>query len=110
MFVSATKFASAMACIAAFAATADARVWAGSIDMIQACKWQYGEGWSASVTGGTPGSIKTAFDWECWNGDDRRPKIDVAAFCLRRYGLRDGSAPYADPQGGFPYDWGCYWP
>ncbi|KAI1372030.1 hypothetical protein F4677DRAFT_433795 [Hypoxylon crocopeplum] len=88
-----------VASIAMLAAPASARTWAGPIDMNEACSWQYGGGWSATLDG------SGADDWYCVNPAGDRKSINVDAYCSQKY----GNAAYADPQGGGAYDWGCYW-
>ena len=80
-----------------------ARLWAGGVDMNQACKWQHGNDWWARVD---PQSVATAWDWQCYRGSSEVRGVDVGAYCRQRYG---GNA-YADPQGGGAFDWGCYYP
>ncbi len=82
-----------------FAAPVSARVWAGPVDMKEACSQQYGGGW----TDGHSGS--SAWDWYCANSSGDQKPINVDAYCSQKY----GNAAYADPQGGGAYDWGCYW-
>jgi hypothetical protein len=81
------------------AAPASARIWAGPVDMNEACTQQYGGGWTSSLGGGS------AYDWSCANAGGTHNPINVDAYCSQKY----GNAAYADPQGGGAYDWGCYW-
>ncbi|TGJ82071.1 hypothetical protein E0Z10_g6686 [Xylaria hypoxylon] len=81
------------------AAPASARIWAGPVDINEACGQQYGGGWKASLDGGS------AYDWSCVNSAGAHKSINVDAYCSQKY----GNAAYADPQGGGAYDWGCYW-
>jgi hypothetical protein len=87
------------------AAPASARTWAGGVDMQLACRQQYGDGYEAGII---PSTGSGAYDWRCIlppNTIDRFP-INVDAHCALTY----GNGAYGDPQGGGPYDWGCYWP
>ncbi|KAK3346502.1 hypothetical protein B0T25DRAFT_583682 [Lasiosphaeria hispida] len=98
-FPSATSLLGTAAGLVMLAAPAQARTWAGGVDMEQACDWQYAPNWSAVLI------VQSSSGWICTDGTAIR-SIDVGYFCRRRY----GSNAYADPQGGGPYDWGCYFP
>ncbi|KAL7786964.1 hypothetical protein V8C37DRAFT_285505 [Trichoderma ceciliae] len=89
---------SVVAGLVLLASPASARIWAGPVDMNEACSFEYGGGWSASLSG------SSGNDWSCVNGGTHNP-INVDAYCSQKY----GNAAYADPQGGGAYDWGCYW-
>ncbi|KAK3346067.1 hypothetical protein B0T25DRAFT_633668 [Lasiosphaeria hispida] len=83
-----------------FADLAAARTWAGGVDMQQACNWQAGSGYTAMVAG------NNAWSWICFKNEGDWTGVNVDAYCKQRY----GNTAYADPQGGGPYDWGCYYP
>ncbi len=82
---------------------AAAREWAGPVDMEKACKLQWGDEFRAGRRG------DSAFDWYCWSPTRDGLGMDIEGFC-RTYGKRNEKWPYADPQGGGAFDWGCYWP
>jgi|SRR4051812_28275955 hypothetical protein len=103
-----TNFITALALLAGAAASVSARVWAGPVDMTKACHWQYGYNYTDGLD--TSNGVPRANSWRCCNAVNVCNQVDVAGFCLKAYGTRNGQAPYADPQGGGPYDWGCYWP
>jgi len=91
-----------VATLVLLAAPASARIWAGSVDLDVACQEQYDNGSEYAILTGSD-----AYGWICYNpktGSSGR--VDVDVYCAHTYG---GNA-YADPQGGGPYDWGCYFP
>ena len=108
MYATSTVFGAAVAALTLFTASpvsagvaAPARgPWAGSVDMEQACKQQYGNDWTA-VSG------SNAYDWKCSRpSTGQTATIDVNGYCSHNY----HNNAYADPQGGGKYDWGCYFP
>ncbi|OIW27638.1 kinase-like protein [Coniochaeta ligniaria NRRL 30616] len=85
------------------AAPASARTWAGPVDMQKACQQQYDAGFTAGLHCNT--APCNGYDWRCYDPDKSNEyTVDVSGYCNRNY-----NGAYADPQGGGPYDWGCYW-
>ncbi|RFU77518.1 hypothetical protein TARUN_4732 [Trichoderma arundinaceum] len=94
---------SVIAGLALLSAPASARTWAGGVNMIAACQEQHGGVWQAILNC----DKCNAYDWMCYDPDTGEwASVDVNAYCAQTY----GGGAYADPQGGGPYDWGCYFP
>jgi hypothetical protein len=97
------------------AAPAHARTWAGTVDMIDLCKKaQADAGLDAADEGPwTPNTgdktNPSAFDWVCTDDHGNgNTHLDMSGWCKYKY--TDQPNAYADPQGGGPFDWGCYYP
>jgi hypothetical protein len=89
-----------VASLVLFAAPVVARgVYAGGIDMEEACHMQHGDATSARNSG------PSANDWYCYDGVHSY-SIDTEQYCNVKY----GGGAQSDPQGGGLYDWGCYYP
>ncbi len=88
------------------APSVSAREWAGGVDMQEACRWQYRSDNAKAIL--TKQVAATANDWVCINTGIAWNSIDVDAYCKRRY-AKENRKVYADPQGGWAYDWGCYY-
>jgi len=80
-------------------------IYAGPVNMNEACNFQHGAGWAATLNG------NGGNDWRCVNSSHQGSvvRIDVDKYCKRKYGKKNGLECHADIQGGGAYDWGCYW-
>jgi len=73
--------------------------WAGGLDIIEACHMQYGPTATVAVV------ENTAWGWRCVVAGQYYD-VDTNRYCGDKY----GHSAQSDPQGGGPYDWGCYYP